>query len=156
MVGFPGDSVAKNLSAYQCRWPSSPHPGRSHMLQSNEAHTPQLLGLHSRAWKLQQQRPRASATEARVTWSPSSTANATRSSRNYSSPCSPHLEKNPCSKDHPAQPKINKIIFKLEKFYKEIKFSIERCPEIGYASLEKKEPVVPQNSGEGDILESVV
>ena len=34
-------------------------PGRSHMLQSNEAHTPQLLSLYSRAWE-------ATTTEAPV------------------------------------------------------------------------------------------
>ena len=33
---------------------SIPGPGRSHMLQSNEAHVPQLLSQHSR---VQQQKP---------------------------------------------------------------------------------------------------
>ena len=48
---FPGGSVVKNLPANAGDMGSSPGPGRSHMLQSNQAHVPQLLSLCSRARK---------------------------------------------------------------------------------------------------------
>ena len=41
-----------------------PNLGRSHMLQSNKAHLPQLLSLCSRAWDLQLLSPYAETTEA--------------------------------------------------------------------------------------------
>ena len=50
---FPGDPVVGNSPANAGDTGSSPDPGRSHMLQSNEAHAPQLLSLHSRAHKPQ-------------------------------------------------------------------------------------------------------
>ena len=31
--------------------------------------------------------------------------------RKHGSPCSPQLEKSPCSKEDPAQPRINEIVF---------------------------------------------
>ena len=43
---------------------SSPGPGRSHMLWSNEARAPQLLSLRSRAREPQLLSPRATTTEA--------------------------------------------------------------------------------------------
>ena len=45
---------------------SSPGPGRSHMLQSNKAHVPQLLSLRSRSLEPPLLSPRATTTEARV------------------------------------------------------------------------------------------
>ena len=52
MVGdFPGGSVVKNPPPYAEDMGLSPGPGRSHMLQSNQAHVPQLLSLRSRAHK---------------------------------------------------------------------------------------------------------
>ena len=47
--GFPHGSVVKNLPANTGDTGSSSGPGRSHMLQSNEARAPQLLSLLSRA-----------------------------------------------------------------------------------------------------------
>ena len=57
MKGFPGGTVVKNLSANAGDTGSSPGPGRSHMLQSNEAHAPQLLSLRSRACEPQVLKP---------------------------------------------------------------------------------------------------
>ena len=51
--GFPGGLVVKNLPAYAGDTGWIPHPGRSHMLQGNEAHAPQLQSLCSRAWEPQ-------------------------------------------------------------------------------------------------------
>ena len=48
--GFPGGSVVENLPANAGDTGSSPGLGRSHMLQSNWAREPQLLGL--RFWSL--------------------------------------------------------------------------------------------------------
>ena len=41
--GFPGGSVVKNPPANAGDTGSIPGPGRSHMLQDNYAHEPQLL-----------------------------------------------------------------------------------------------------------------
>ena len=41
--GFPGGPVVKNLPANTGDTGSIPDPGRSHVLQSNEAHMPQVL-----------------------------------------------------------------------------------------------------------------
>ena len=54
--GFPG-AVVKNLPANAGDMGSSPDPGRSHMLQSNYTHEPQLLSLRSRAHKPQLLKP---------------------------------------------------------------------------------------------------
>ena len=51
--GFPGGLVVKDLSAYARDTGWIPHPGRSHVLQGNEAHAPQLPSLCSRAWEPQ-------------------------------------------------------------------------------------------------------
>ena len=51
--GHPGGSVVKNLPANAGDMGSIPDPGRSHMLQSNQARAPQLLSLFSRAHALQ-------------------------------------------------------------------------------------------------------
>ena len=51
--GFPGGSVVKNLPANAGNMGSVPHRARSHMPQSDEAGTSQLLSLCSRAWELQ-------------------------------------------------------------------------------------------------------
>ena len=61
---FPGGAVAKNLSANAGDMDSSPGPGRSHMLQSNYAHLPQLLSLHSKAREPQLLSLHATTTEA--------------------------------------------------------------------------------------------
>ena len=63
---FPGGRVVKNPSAIERDRGSSPGPGRSHMLQSNEARAPQLLSLHSRPREPQLLSLRAMTTEARV------------------------------------------------------------------------------------------
>ena len=55
--GFPGGTVVKNPPANAEEIGSSPCPGRSHMLRSNQARAPQLLSLHTRARKPQLQKP---------------------------------------------------------------------------------------------------
>ena len=55
--GFPGGSVVKNPPAKAGDMGSIPRPGGSHMPQSNQAHTPQLLSLCSRAHAPQQEKP---------------------------------------------------------------------------------------------------
>ena len=54
---FPGGIVVKNAPANAGHMGSSPGPGRSHMLQSNQARAPQLLSLRSRARKPQLPKP---------------------------------------------------------------------------------------------------
>ena len=51
---------------------SNPGPGRSHMLQSNQARVPQLLRLHPTAHEPQLLSLRATTTEARAprSWAP--------------------------------------------------------------------------------------
>ena len=51
--GFPGDSMVKNPPANEGDMGLIPDTARSHMLQSNQAHEPQLLSLSSRAWEQQ-------------------------------------------------------------------------------------------------------
>ena len=51
--GFPGDSVVKTPPANGGDTGLIPDTARSHMLQSNQAHEPQLLSLCCRAWELQ-------------------------------------------------------------------------------------------------------
>ena len=46
---FPGSAVDKNPPVNAGDTGSNPGSGRFHMLQSNEAHTPQLLSLHAAA-----------------------------------------------------------------------------------------------------------
>ena len=48
LEGFPGGAVVKNPPANAGDTGSSPGPGRSHMLRSNETRAPQLLSLRSR------------------------------------------------------------------------------------------------------------
>ena len=60
----PGGAVVKNLPANAGDMGSIPRLGRSHMLQSNKAHAPQLLSLRSRAHKPQLLSPSATTTEA--------------------------------------------------------------------------------------------
>ena len=43
VTGFPGGAVVKNPPANAGDTGSSPGPGRSHMLRSNQARAPQLL-----------------------------------------------------------------------------------------------------------------
>ena len=64
MADFPGGAVVKNPPANAGDTGSSPAPGRSHMLWSNEAPAPQLLSLRSRAREPQLLSPRATTTEA--------------------------------------------------------------------------------------------
>ena len=49
VMGFPSGSVVENWPANAGDVGSIPDPGRSHMLQSNKAHGPQLFSLCSRA-----------------------------------------------------------------------------------------------------------
>ena len=44
---FPGSTVDKNPPVNAGDTGSTPRPGGFHMLQTNEAHTPQLLSLHA-------------------------------------------------------------------------------------------------------------
>ena len=55
--GFPGGAVVKNPPAKAGDTGLSPGPGRSHTPQSNSAHSPQLLSLHSRAQEPQLLKP---------------------------------------------------------------------------------------------------
>jgi len=66
--GFSGGSVVRSLPADTIGdMGSIPHPGRSHMLQSNWAYAPQLLSLCSGAQKLHLLSPFVAATKA---WAP--------------------------------------------------------------------------------------
>ena len=56
-MGFPGGAVVKNPPANAGDTGSIPGLGRSHMLQSNKAHVPQLLSLRSRAREPQLLKP---------------------------------------------------------------------------------------------------
>ena len=79
-LGFPGSSVVKNTSANAGDTNSIPELGRSHMLQSNQAHELQLLSQCSSGWMqelLKSTGPRACALQQE------------------SSPRSPQLEKMP-------------------------------------------------------------
>ena len=58
--------MVKNAPANAGDTGTSPGPGRSHMLQTNQVHMPQLLSLHSRAREPQLLSPRATTTEARA------------------------------------------------------------------------------------------
>ena len=51
--------MVKNLPCNAKDAGSIPGPGKSHMPKSNEAHVPQLLSLHSRAWEPELLSPRA-------------------------------------------------------------------------------------------------
>ena len=62
--GFPGGSVIKNPPTNSGDMGFGPGPGRSHMRQSNETCTPQLLRLCSRAGELLLLSPSAAASEA--------------------------------------------------------------------------------------------
>ena len=54
---FPGGAVVKNQPARAGDTSLIPGPGRSHMLQDNKLHVPQLLSLSSRAWEPQLLKP---------------------------------------------------------------------------------------------------
>ena len=56
LLDFPGGIVDKNLPASVRDMGSIPGPGRSHLLWSNQAFSPQLPSLHSRIWTLQQEK----------------------------------------------------------------------------------------------------
>ena len=62
----PGGSVVKTLLVNAGDTGLIPDPGRSHMLQSNQAHMPQLPCLYSRAQEPQLPSPQAATTKARV------------------------------------------------------------------------------------------
>ena len=69
-------------------------------------------------------------------WSPCSPTRGAATMRNpqrtmKSSPCSPQLEESPCSKEDPAQPKINKI----KKQQRKQSWLIARCPGECLSSL---------------------
>ena len=73
--GFPGGSVGKNPPASAGDTGLIPDPEKCHLLQSHEAHVPQLLSLHSGARDPQLLNSRAAITEAREPrWSLRSTA----------------------------------------------------------------------------------
>ena len=61
--GFPGGAVVKNLLASAGDMGSSPGPGRSHMLQSNWVHVPQLLSTRATTAEARVPRARASQQE---------------------------------------------------------------------------------------------
>ena len=90
MRGFPGSSMVKNPPANVRDTGSVLSLGRSHMLQSSQAHEPQLLSLCSTAREDTAMRGSGTATK--------------------SSLHSPQLEKSPSSNKDPAQPEINKSI----------------------------------------------
>ena len=90
VLGFPGGAVVKNLPANAGDVGSSPGPGRSHMLRSNEAHAPQLLSLHSRAHEPQLWKPACLEPMLR---NKKSHRNEKPAHGNEDSPRSPQLEK---------------------------------------------------------------
>ena len=92
-MGFPGGAVVENLPANAGDTGSSNGLGRSHMLQSNWAHEPQLLSL--RVWSL------CSATREAATVRGPRTAMK-------SSPHSLQLEKALAQKRRPNTAKNNK------------------------------------------------
>ena len=61
--GFPGGSVVK-IPASAGDMGSIPGLGRSHVLQSNEAHAPQLFSLPTKAQETQLLSPHITTTEA--------------------------------------------------------------------------------------------
>ena len=63
-LDFPGGAVVNNPPTKAGDMGSSPGPGSSHMLQSKETRTPQLLSLRSRAHEPQLLSPCATTTEA--------------------------------------------------------------------------------------------
>ena len=63
--GFPGGSVGKNPPANAGDMGLIPDPEKCHLLQSHEAHVPQLLSLRSGARDPQLLSSRAATTEAR-------------------------------------------------------------------------------------------
>ena len=71
-MGFPGGSAVRNLPANARDMGSIPGPGRTHMLQSNYTHAPQLLNLCSRAWEPQLLKPLSPEPGLRNKRSPSS------------------------------------------------------------------------------------
>ena len=88
--GFPGGAVVENPLANAGDTGSSPGPGRSHMLQINQAHVPQLLSLRSTAREPQLLKP----------------ARLEPVLHNKRSNCN---EKPPHHNEDPTQPKINKL-----------------------------------------------
>ena len=63
-LDFPGGAVVGKPPANAGDTGSIPGPGRSHLLQSNQAHAPQLLSLHSGSREPQLLSPCATTTEA--------------------------------------------------------------------------------------------
>ena len=95
--GFPDGAVVKNPPANAGDMGSSPGPGRSHMLQSNQVPAPQLLSLRSRAHEPQLLSPCTTTTESHMprACAPQREATAMRSpcTATKSSLHSPQLEK---------------------------------------------------------------
>ena len=103
---------------------SIPGPGRFRMLQSNKAHAPQLLNLHSRAPALHQEKlpqGEARALGWRVALARPTYRNPTHSSKD------------------PAQPSINKLIF-FKKAY-----TGTFIAALFIAALKWKQPTYPPN-----------
>ena len=88
--GSPGGAMVKNPLANAGDTGSSPGPGRSHMLQINQAHVPQLLSLRSTAREPQLLKP----------------ARLEPVLHNKRSNCN---EKPPHHNEDTTQPKINKL-----------------------------------------------
>ena len=111
---FPGCSVVKNLPANARCWRLTPDPGRSHRLQSDWAHAPQLLS------------PCVAAPKAQASWSllhnESNHCNekSVHTAREYSH--SPQLEESPHSNKDPAQLEINKSTSGIQKQIKLLSF----------------------------------
>ena len=106
--GFPGDSMVKNPPANEGDMGLIPDTARSHMLQSNQAHEPQLLSLSSRAWEqqlLKTTHPRADVLQQENPLQWGACALQLENSRH-----STQLEKTVWHNEDPAQPKINKQI----------------------------------------------
>ena len=105
IMSFPGGAGDKNPTANAGDMGSIPGPGRPYMQQSNSA------PMHNyRACALETRSHNYGSLSARKPMLPSKRS---RHSATKSSPCSPQLEKSPCSNEDPAQPRINKIIFKI-------------------------------------------
>ena len=103
--------MVKNPPANAGDTSSIPDLGRSHIPWSKWAFLPQLLGLCSRPLEPQLLKP--APTKACVLKQEKTLQWEVCKSQPESSPHSPQLQKSLCSSDDLAQPKLNKIIFKI-------------------------------------------
>ena len=112
-LGFPGGAVVKNPPTNARDMGSSPGPRRSHMLQSNWAHVPQLLGLCSRACESQLLSPcdttiEAHAPRARASQQEKPPQWEARTPQRRVAPARCNYRKPARSNEDPMQPKMNK------------------------------------------------